>query len=209
MTIRGSRSVVGGVAGLVHDHLLGENITEQWHVSYYVGTPDSMAAGGGGRGGGGNKRESVRKRGTLLHFYSACGHTSLNGRGEGGEEGEGEGRRGREGSRGRGREREREGRRGRGRGRERGKGEGGEEGEGEGEGRGRGGGGGGGRGGRESNKRESVRNYALMEEEEDTRTTMEGRRGRGRGRVLQNLLIHNVYGHIHVVNDRRGGGGGE
>ena len=46
-------------------------------------------------------------------------------------------------------------------------------------------------------------------EEEDTCTTMEGRRGRGRGRVWQNLLIHNVYGHIHVVNGRRGGGGGE
>ena len=26
---------------------------------------------------------------------------------------------------------------------------------------------------------------------------------------MQNLLIHNVYGHIHVVNGRRGGGGGE
>ena len=46
----------------------GENITEQWHVSYYVGTPDSMAAGGGGRGGGGGgggggEREREGKRG--------------------------------------------------------------------------------------------------------------------------------------------------
>ena len=131
----------------------GENITEQWHVSYYVGTPDSMAAGGGGRGGGRggrNKRESVRKRGTLLHFYSACGHTSLNGRGEGGEEGEGEVEEGKGGEQGEGEGKEEGGEEGEGEGRKggeqgegEGKGEGGEEGkggeQGEGEGKGEGG----------------------------------------------------------------------
>ena len=159
----------------------GENITEQWHVSYYVGTPDSMAAGGGGggggregEGGGGGQEGICQEEGntfTLLQCMWAY-LTKRQGRGRGGgggKQGEGEG-----------------------------KGEGGEEGEGEGEGE-----------GRATRGSLSGIMHLWRRRRIHVRTTMEGRRGRGRGRVLQNLLIHNVYGHIHAVNGRRGGGGGE
>ena len=59
----------------------GENTTEQWHVSYYVGTPDSMAAGGGGREGGGEGEGGGGTRGNLSgrgeHFYTSTVHVGI------------------------------------------------------------------------------------------------------------------------------------
>ena len=111
----------------------GENITEQWHVSYYVGTPDSMAAGGGGRGGGGEQEGFCQEEGntsTLLQCMWA--HlTKQQGRGRGG--GGGRGEEGKGGEQGEGEGKGEGGEEGEGEG----EGEGGEEGEGEGEGEGR------------------------------------------------------------------------